>query len=362
MLPRLWPGQGWRPSTRLMPKKHLPAAELLAADALLTRRALEAAGLNRQLGARAAREGRGLRLAPSTYLLGLEPTDRQLVAAAREHAGDDAVVTGLLACRSLGLVDAPDDGRVEVLVPPGRRRVSTAHVRVQPTTRQPAYWLLGGSRVAEPHRAVVDGALRLRRLRDVRALVLEAVAARWCSVGGLRVELEARARNGTALCRRALRDAEEGAWSAPEAEVAEVAAAAVEHGSLPQFALNPTLLVDGIVVGQPDGWFLGLGLGWEVESRRHHAEDRSFDATLARHDRFAGFGLQLLHVTPRRARLLGSGYARVLEDAVAARRRAAQPEPVGLVVRPHDAVRRELRRPPGLIDRGAGPVSGAAWR
>lgn len=344
-----------------MPKKHLAAAQQLADDRLLTRRALADAQLNAHLGVRAAREGRGLRVAPSTYLLTVAPTERQLIAAAREHAGDDLVVTGLAACRALGLVDVPDGGRVEVLVPPGRRRVSTRHVRVQPTTREPSYWLLEEVRVAEPHRAVVDGALRLRLLRDVRALVLGAVASRWCSVAGLRAELEARARNGTALCRRALRDAEAGAWSAPEAEVADVAAAAVRDGRLPRFQLNPVLLVQDGIVGQPDGWFPALGLGWEVDSRRHHAEDDSFDATLARHDRFAGFGLQLLHVTPKRARLLGSGYAAVLAQAVAARRRAGQPEPAGLVVRPHDAAVRELRRPRGLIVRSSGPVSGAAW-
>jgi len=91
-----------------------------------------------------------------------------------------------------------------------------------------------------------------------------------------------------------------------------------------------------MVLGQPDGWFVGLGLGWEVDSRRFHADDDRFDATLARHDRFGAHGLQLLHVTPRRARRLGASYADVLAAAVAARRLAAQPQPHGLVVRPFD--------------------------
>lgn len=330
-----------------MPRRHLPAAAPLACDGLLTRAALVQAGLNPDLGDRRARDGTGLRLAPSTYRLESgAPTDAQLVAAAQAHAGDDLVVTGLVGCRLLGLVDVPDDGRVEVLVPAKRRRVSTEHVRVQPTTRPPRFWVVEGVRVAEPHRAVIDAALRLRALREVRALLLGAVCGRWCSVDRLREELEARARNGTGLCRRVLRDAAAGARSAPEAEVAEVAAAAVRAGRIPTFLLNPTLLMDGVVIGEPDGWFLGLGLGWEVESRRHHAEDETFDATLARHDRFGGYGLQLLHVTPRRARLLGDAYAGVLEAAVRARRQAAQPEPRGLVVRPHDAVVRPLRTPP----------------
>lgn len=317
-----------------MPKQHLPAAVQLADDGVIIRRALAAAGLNPYLGDRVVREGAGLRLAPSTILLGTTPTDAQLMAAARAHAGDDLVVTGLLACRLLGLTDTPDDEAIDVLVPAGRRRVSTSYVRVHPTLRPPRYWThASGVRVADPHRAVVDAARRLRRLQDVRALVLMALCQRWCGLDQLRAELDAGPRNGTALCRRALRDGEAGAWSAPEAEVADVARA---DPRLPQLLLNPTLLIDGVVVGQPDGWFVGLGLGWEVDSRQFHADDDRFDATLARHDRFGSHGLQLLHVTPRRARRLGASYADVLAGAVDARRRAAQPEPAGLRVRPFD--------------------------
>lgn len=330
-----------------MPKQHLPAALQLTSDRLLTRAALHDAALNPDLGDRLVREGRALRLAPSTYVVGTaSPSDLELVASARAHAGDDLVVTGLLACRLLGLVDVPDDGAIDVLVPAGRRRTSSDRVRVHPTRRPTAVWEHVGVRLAEPHRAVIDAARRLTRLQDVRALVLAAVCQRWCSVDRLRAELDAGPRNGTALCRRAIRDAEAGAWSAPEAEVGDVAAAAVRAGRLPAFLLNPTLLLGGVVIGQPDGWLLGLGLGWEVDSRRHHGDDADFDATLARHDGFARHGLQLLHVTPRRARLLGPAYAQVLVDAVTARRRAAVPEPPGLVVRPYDPRARPLRRPP----------------
>lgn len=324
-----------------MPKQHLPAAQQLAASGLLTRQALKAAGLNPFLGDRVVREGTGLRLAPSTFLLGTVPDDAQLVAAAREHAGDDLVVTGLVACRWLGLADVAHDGAVDVLVPAGRRRVSTAYVRVHPTLRPPRCWThASGVRVADPHRAVVDAARRSRSLREVRALVLGALGQRWCRLDQLRAELDAGPRNGTALCRRALRDGEAGAWSAPEAEVADVARA--DH-RLPALLLNPTLLIGGVVLGQPDGWFLRLGLGWEVDSRRFHADDDSFDATLARHDRFGASGLQLLHVTPRRARLLGAAYADVLVAAVTARHRAAQPEPYGLLVQPYDPRARAVR-------------------
>ena len=311
-----------------------PVPVHLARDGVLTRDAIATAGLDGDGPDRLVRQGRARRLAPSTYLLTTGPvSDEQLVLAALAHAGTDAVVTGPVACRLLGLVDVPPSGGVDVLVPAGRRRVSTPYVTVRPTTRPPGWWQhSSGARVAEPHRAVVDTTRRLTDLRDVRALLLAAVAAGQCGVDELRAEVEAGSRHGTALTRRAVQDAERGAWSAPEAEVADVVRAA----RLPRFLLNPSLLVHGAVVGTPDGWFPGLGLGWEVESRRHHAADEDFDATLARHDRFAGYGLQLLHVTPRRARALGSRYAVVLSAAVAARRTAALPEPDGLEVRPYD--------------------------
>lgn len=340
-----------------MPKQHLPAAQRIAVDGLLTRRALTDAQLNPHLGSRVIRERGGLLMAPATYLLATAAADDQLIAAAREHAGDDLVVTGLMACRLLGITDAHDDGAVDVLVPDGRRRVSTAYVRVHPTVRPPRTWRhCSGALVAGPHRAVVDAARRLDSLQDVRALVLSALRLRWCGLDELRAELAQHPRNGTAHLRRALRDWERGAWSAPEAEVADVAAA---DGRLPRFLLNATLLVGGVRVGMPDGWFVGLGLGWEVDSRLFHSDDDGFDRTLARHDAFGAHGLQLLHVTPRRARQLGARYADLLAAAVEARRTAAQPEPPGLQIRPFDPrghVVRDLCSPPPVIDRSSGPV------
>lgn len=346
-----------------MPKQHLPAAQQLAVSGLLTRRALIDARLNPHLGSRVVREGGGLLLAPATYLLAAAADDAQLIAAAQEHAGDDLVVTGALACRLLQVADAPQDAGIDVLVPDGRRRVSTTYVRVHQTQRPPRYWThTSGVRVADPHRAVIDAARRMHSLQDVRALVLSMLQLRWCGLDALRAELAQHPRNGTALIRRALCDWERGAWSAPEAEVADIATA---DDRLPRFLLNPTVLVDGILVGLADGWFVGLGLGWEVDSRRHHDQEDTFDATLARHDTFGGHGVQLLHVTPRRARLLGPGYADVLAAAVGARRLAAQPEPAGLEVRPFDPrahVVRDICGPPLMIDRSSGPVRWSAPR
>ena len=257
------------------------------------------------------------------------------VAAALAHAGRDGIVTGWAGCVALGLPYVVDAGAVPVLVPAGRRRVTTPAVRVLPTTRPPSWWRwTSGVRVAAPARCVIDAARGLRRLDQVRALVLGAAAR--VTVDELSAELVAGARGGRALVARALRDATDGAASCPEAELAELAVAAARAGRLPSFLLNPEVHVRGELLGRPDGWFPGRGVGWEVDSREHHAEDDAFDETLARHDRWLAHGLSLLHVTPRRLRRLGPRYADVLAAAAAAG--AGRPEPAGLVVVPRGPV------------------------
>lgn len=325
-----------------MPKTSLPLALSVARAGLVTRRALVAAGVHADLGDRLVREGRWTRLAPSVYLTHRgAPSDGQLVTAAREHAGHHLVVTGLVACRAVDLPDVPAAPDVEVLVPPGTRAVSSPYVRVRQTARLPETWRRGGVRYAMPSRAVCDGARSLRHLQPVRALVLGAVAQGHCAPHELALEVEAGAQRGSALLRQAARDAVAGALSAPEAEAADLVAAAVRDGRLPHFLLNPQVTVRGLVVGRPDGWIPGTGVGWQVDSRRHHLDERDFDQTLAVHDRYARYGLTLLHVTPRRLRGLGPEWVEALVSAVAAH----GGEPPGLTVRPAGPLLPQPSRP-----------------
>jgi hypothetical protein len=283
------------------------------------------------LGDRLVREGRWTRLAPSVYLAGTQsPTDAQLVTSAVAHVGGHLVVTGRVACRALGLRDVPAGGPVEVLVPPGTRAVGSAYVHVRQSARRPPTWTRGGVQHALGARCVADAARGLLGLRDVRALVLAAVADGGCGLADLEEELRTGPRRGSALLRRALADARAGAWSAPEAEAAELLGRAVRARRLPPFLLNPVLRVDGQRVGRPDGWVVGTAVGWQVDSRRHHSGERDFDATLAVHDGFARHGLVLLHVTPRRLREEGERWVEALVAAAAHRR-----PPCGLVVEPH---------------------------
>lgn len=334
-----------------MPKKHLARAERVVHAGLVTRTALVEAGLDGDLGDRLVREGVWTRLAPSVYLAGAgAPTDGQLVEAAVAHAGPDAIMTGLVACRALDVPYAPAEPLVEVLIAPGTRVVSTAYVRVHQTARTPPTWRQGAVTYAMPLRAIVDGGRRLDHLRSVRALLLGAACAGFCSPKELAAEVEEGARRGSGLVRRAADDALAGAWSAPEAEAAQLVRGLVRAGLLPPFLLNPTLLLSGRRIGQPDGWIPGTGVGWQVESRRHHSSDDDFDSTLAVHDAYAAAGLTLLHVTPRRLRRLGPAWAHELRAAVEARARAGHTEPPGLEVRPiaplQDASRARAPLPP----------------
>lgn len=335
-----------------MPKTALPRALSLVEGGIVTRAALTAGGVDDDLGDRLVRMGSWCRLAPSVYLAGGgPPTDAQLVEAARQHVGAELTVTGLLTCRALDMPYVPAEPLVEVLIGPGTRVVSSPHVVVHQNVRELPTWTKDGVRHAMPLRAVVDGGRHLQDLRSVRALLLGAVCCGFCTAEELAAEVEAGPQRGSGLVRRAADDALAGAWSAPEAEAAELVGAAVRYGRLPPFLLNPTLHRNGLRVGMPDGWIPGTGVGWQVDSREFHGADDDFDDTLAVHDGFAEHGLTLLHVTPRRLRRLRSAWVELLCAAVQARpTRGAELD--GLVVQPRGPLqtgvprRRPLPRTP----------------
>lgn len=326
-----------------MPKTSLPLALALARDGVVTRSALTAGGVDDDLGDRLVRDGAWTRLAPSVYLTSsAQPTDAQLVEAARAHVGPHLVVTGLVACRALDLPYVPDERVVEVVIPPGTRVVSSPYVVVHQSGREQPTWSRSGVAYAMPARAVVDGGRRLTDLRTVRALLLGAACKGLASGQELADEVEAGAQRGSALVRRAAEDALAGAWSAPEAEAADLVSAAVRQERLPPFLLNPLVLRGGRRVGLPDGWIPGAGVGWQMDSHQHHSALDDFDRTLAVHDGFAEHGLTLLHVTPRRLRQLGSAWVDLLCAAVEARPRVA--EPADLTIEPRGPLQTGSRR------------------
>jgi hypothetical protein len=136
-------------------------------------------------------------------------SDLDLVAVAREHLGPEHLVTGLVVLRDLGLRWLPHDKQLHALVPAAGARADSRLIRV---TRTSSYadidtWVRHGSKFVGAERAVVDAARAQSNLRDVRGIVLGAVADRWATPLELLEILDRGQRNGSALTRRAVRDA-----------------------------------------------------------------------------------------------------------------------------------------------------------
>jgi hypothetical protein len=298
--------------------------------------------VSRSAADRLVRQGRWTRPASSVYCAGLGPLDPLgLAHLGRAYGGSTALVTGTLAASALGLRWVPPATAASILVPGPRRLRSHPLVQVRRSHRLADLprLRLDDIAYAGPTRAVLDCGLTLPTLRDVRGVVLAAVADRRTTIADLEGLLQHEPRNGTALLRRALSDAARGCASPPEAELVD----ALVGCGLP-FLVNPEIRVAGRFVGCPDVWLVGLGTGGEMDSRERHDEDGAFDATLARHDRFGAHGLQLCHLTPRRFRRDPGGRGRTHGHGPAAARAPASTAGAGR------AAGARPRPPPPVID------------
>jgi hypothetical protein len=156
-------------------------------------------------------------------------------------------------------------------------------------------------------------------------VVLAALSDGFVGEDELTRERSAGQRHGRGHLTTSLADWSRGARSAPEAEAAD-ALAGVE--GLPPFVLNPRLVLHGRFLGMPDGYLPGRGIGWEVDSLRHHGSSADLAATLDRHRAFADAGVELVHVVPAVLRRDPRGWAR----GFSGRALRAREDPPGLVV------------------------------
>jgi hypothetical protein len=309
-------------------------------DGVLRAEDLATIGISRATADRRVRDKEWQRSAAGIYL----PHDRvpdppALARAAQDYAGAAGVVTGLLAAGALKMRWIPTATRAAVLVEGERRLHSTEHIDVRrcAALRELPRWQLGDITFAMGDRTVFDAALQLSDLRSVRGVVLGAVADRRTTVAAQRQILLAEPRNRTALLRRALRDAERGCASPPEAELVDELL-----GCRFPFLVNPEVYVGDLLLGYPDVWFLGLGCGSEMDSRERHKEDDDFDSTMGRHDHFGAYGIVLSHLTPRRFRRNPAAATAAVLSVVRARLLlpASFREPAGLRVVPRGPVLR----------------------
>jgi len=342
-----------------------PTPDQLAAlgteyDGVISTEALARAGFDPALGPKEVAAGRWQRLVPGLYLANrAAPRTRQRMHAAMLHAGPLGIITGRagLVLRGVKGVELRS-GQVTVVVPHQVKRVSSGFVTLIRTRHLPGCQVLqrqghADLPVARVEQCVIDAIRSEPDLARTRALACAAVRDRevdWAEVARRAV----RRGPGGHHVRQVVRDIADGVRSPAEGDLNDVLLPASRRGRLPAYLLNPDVLLDGVLLGSPDAWFVGLGLGDEQDSREWHGSEDGLDATLARHERFRKAGLLLNHATPARLRSDPAAHVATLGALVVERRALAVPEPPGLVV---------LGRGPLLPARSDWPqVETSRWR
>jgi len=238
-------------------------------------------------------------LLPGVYLAATgTPTIIQQEMAALLHGGQGSVITGLAALRQHH-IRGPGAELIDVLVPAPRRRQNAAFVRLHRTTRMPKrIWRLGPLHYTLPARAVADAARSLASLRDVRAIVADAVQRGRCGVPDLSEELEAGPNVRSALFREALTDVAAGIRSAAEGDLKDLLA----RSGLPMPLFNATIFAGDNFVATPDAWWPEFGVAVEVDSREWHMSPQDHARTLERQRRMGKYGIIVLPFTPNQIR------------------------------------------------------------
>lgn len=254
---------------------------------------------------------------PGIYLMydGLLAAGQREIAAAL-YAGPDYAITGLAALQQHG-VRVPLTETIDVLIPATRKRQSAGFVRTQRTTRMPERPLYsGGLRWAPAARAVADAARGGLELRDVRAIVADAVQRRKCTIAQLTGELRAGSSQRSGGFYVALEEVADGVASIAEGDLRKL----LKSGRLPEPMYNPQLYVGSDFIGQPDAWWRDAGVAGEVDSREWHLSPAQWERTMARHARMSAAGIIVIHVTPRRIRLEGASVLAEFRSAIEAGR------------------------------------------
>ena len=308
------------------------AEEAATRRGLLTVPVLARLGISRDAAQRAVRARSWRRPVRGGYVPFARPsTPVELALQGATYVGQPCVLTGLIPLHLLGLRWLPEVTEAHLLVDDRVRRESQGPFVVQRAMGFDALesWPRAGLRYASVERAVVDAARRAGSLREARGIVLGAVAYRKAAVTDLDAVLGSCRRNGSALARRAIRDAARGCASPPEAELVD----ALVPLRRP-FLVNPELWLDGAKLGSPDVWLLGSSVGGEVESAERHEGDEQTESTYDRHERFAAVGVELVHLSVARIRR----DAREAAAHYVARASSGPTPPRGLVVVPRGPI------------------------
>lgn len=274
-------------------------------DSVVSRAQALGAGLSRHaIGYRLGDGGSWRVMLPGVYLtLPGVPTQAQWETGAVLYVGPHALITGAAALRFYEFRQIPwqDSSTVDILNPARFQRTSAGCVRVHRTWHMPPMWAQGPSarRYACPARAVVDTARWLTDLREVRALVGDAVQNRHCAVDQLADELRAGGTPYGALLRKVIAEVADGVRSAPEAELRDL----IIKARMPMPLFNPRLyLPNRTFIACPDAWWPEAGVAIEIDSRQWHLAPDDWEHTMTRHSDLGQYGIVTLHVTPHQLR------------------------------------------------------------
>jgi hypothetical protein len=254
-------------------------------------------------------------LLPGVYLTvtGV-PSLAQKEMAALLYAGPGSLITGPMALmhHSIRSGSAVNDV-IDVLVPAGRQRLSTGFARLHRTTQLPARAAASGPvRLALAPRAVADTARQLTDLRDVRAVVADAVQLGRCTISQLAEELRNGPTKGSAKFRSVLAEVAEGIRSTAEGDLRGL----IVTARLPMPLFNPSLYADDVFLGRPDAWWPDAGVAGEVDSRAWHLSPEDWDRTRRRHDLMGAAGIIPLHFSPRELRREPAMVVQRIRDAL----------------------------------------------
>ena len=253
-------------------------------------------------------------LLPGVYLgLTGAPNLLQKEMAALLYAGTGSLITGPMALMHHGLRSPVLLETVDVLVPSGRQRQSTGFVRLHRTKRLPSRIVSSGPiRLVVVARAVADAARLLTDVRDVRAVVADAVQRGRCTVPELAAELRDGPMKGSATFRWVLAEVAEGIRSSAEGDLRSL----VRTARLPMPMFNASLYIGDAFLARPDAWWPDAGVAAEVDSREWHLSPADWDRTRKRHDLMCAAGILPLHFSPRQIRCEPAEVVRLIKDAL----------------------------------------------
>jgi hypothetical protein len=259
----------------------------------------------------------------------LSPDQRD--TAALLYAGPAASLTGASVLRRIELRAAGDPrllppDSVHVSIPHTTKRASHSFVQVERTLSLPRTRVVQGFPCAFTARAVMDAVRRCTEQDVVRAVIFEAVQRGFAVPEQLEDERRLGQIRGTRFARLALEEVFAGVRSMPEAEIRAVFRRRTVTGLL----YNPRLYrPDGTFVASPDVYDPSSGVCLEVDSREHHFQVQTWEATMQRHSTMTAAGLAVLHAPPSRIRTAPDAVVDDFLAAVAVRQGVA---PQGIVV------------------------------